>query len=481
MKRICTTVALLTIAVAAAFAAPTKNGYRIQLKFTDIRDSVAYLAYYYGKPLPTIYKADSVRLDKNGSGVISSTEETVGGIYMILLPDKKTYFEFLLNNGDDISITATAAKLPQGLTFRNSPENERFHTYVNFLQTFAADQQALQAKMSAAKTAADSESVRKKMTEEGKKLTQYRKDYTAKYPKTLLTTIFNALETPQVPEGQHLLPNGKVDSLYAYNYYKEHYWDSFDFTDDRLIHTPIYDAKLEEYFNRLVVPMPDSINKEGDKLLAKTRGRKELFKYTLFWVTRNAEVSKIMGMDESFVYFVENYFMRGDAYWLDNEALAKYTDKAQKIAPNILGNVAPEITMKDPNNKVVKLSDIKSKYTLVVFWSPDCGHCVTEMPKLDSTYRAVLKDKGVKVMAIRTEGTDEQWREFIQKYKLQDWVNANDPDHTSDYRSKYDVYSTPVIYLLDEKKIIRGKRLDHTNILEVIEMLERKEKNALNK
>ena len=34
------------------------------------------------------------------------------------------------------------------------------------------------------------------------------------------------------------------------------------------------------------------------------------------------------------------------------------------------------------------------------------------------------------------------------------------------------------IKLLDEKKIIRGKRLDHTNIESVIDMLERKEKAA---
>lgn len=471
---------MLFMAVSAALAVP-KNGYRIQLKFTDVTDSVAYLAYYYGKPLPTIYKADSVRLDKNGVGVLKSDQETLGGIYMILLSDKKTYFEFLLNNGDDISVTATAAKLPEGLVFKNSPENIGFHGYVHFLQDFSQEQQKLQAAFAAAKTASDSEAVRQKIAESGKKLTGYRKDYVSKNPGTLLSKIFNALETPQVPEGRHLLPDGRVDSMFAYNYYKDHYWDKFDFTDDRLIHTPIYDAKLDEYFNKLVIPYPDSINKEGDVLLAKTRGRKELFKYTLFWVTRNAETSKIMGMDQSFVHFVENYFMKGDAYWLDNEALAKYTDRASKIAPNVIGNLAPEIVMQDQNNKTVKLSDIKSKYTLLVFWSPDCGHCVTEMPKLDSTYRAVLKDKGVKVMAVRTEGTDEQWREFIKKNKLDDWVNANDPEHKSDYRSKYDVYSTPVIYLLDEKKIIRGKKLDHTNILSVIEMLERKEKNALNK
>jgi hypothetical protein len=40
------------------------------------------------------------------------------------------------------------------------------------------------------------------------------------------------------------------------------------------------------------------------------------------------------------------------------------------------------------------------------------------------------------------------------------------------------VYTTPVIYLLDENKIIRGKRIDHTTIAQVIEMNERREKAA---
>jgi hypothetical protein len=35
---------------------------------------------------------------------------------------------------------------------------------------------------------------------------------------------------------------------------------------------------------------------------------------------------------------------------------------------------------------------------------------------------------------------------------------------------------TPILYLLDEKKIIRGKRLDYLNIADVMEMLERKAK-----
>jgi hypothetical protein len=65
----------------------------------------------------------------------------------------------------------------------------------------------------------------------------------------------------------------------------------------------------------------------------------------------------------------------------------------------------------------------------------------------------------------------------VKRYKLEDWMTTWDPEHVGDWRSKYDVYSTPTIYLLDEKKIIRGKRLDHSNIAGLVEMLEKKEKN----
>ena len=210
-------------------------------------------------------------------------------------------------------------------------------------------------------------------------------------------------------------------------------------------------------------------------MLGRAKGTRDILKYTLWWLTRYAENSKVMGMDEVFVYLVENYYMKGEAFWLTNEELTKYVDRAQKIAPNVIGNIAPEI--KVPNiitKKTESLYDIKAKYTLVVFYSPSCGHCQHEVPSLDSLYRAVLKKKGVKVLAIATEGEEKAITDFITKYKLEDWINAWDHDHIGDWRGKYDVYSTPTIYLLDEKKIIRGKRLDHSNVGELLDMLEKK-------
>ena len=440
---------------------------------------MVYLVHYYGRPLPTIYKRDSVHFDKNGVAEFKSNDSAfVGGIYMMLLSDKKTYFEFLLNSGDNIDITANVSKLPEEVMFKNSPENEHFQEYVTFLKGYSANQQELQKEYKAAKTAADTTAARKKSAAASKQLNAYRRDYVKAHPGTLLAAIFSALEVPQVPEGEHFFADGKTkDSAFAYNYYKAHFWDGFDFQDDRLIHAPIYDAKLDEYMNKIVLPWPDSVEKECDMLLRKTRGTKDLFKYTLWWLTRNIENSKIMGMDEAFVYLVENYYMKGDAFWLSNDDLTKYLDRARKIAPNVIGNLAPEVKLPGvASKKEESLLGLKAKYTLVVFYAPSCGHCQKEMTSIDSLYKKGLKEKGVRVFTVATEGEERAVTDFIAKYKIEDFTNTWDHEHAGDWRGKYDVYSTPTIYLLDEKKIIRGKRLDHSNIAGLVDMLDRKEK-----
>lgn len=475
----------LALVCTAAIQAQTrtfkgKDGYKIKLKFTDVTDSLVYLVHYYGKPLPTIYRSDSVRLDKKGEGILQSDTFTLGGIYMVLMSDKSSYFELLLNNGDNFSVTATKKEFPAGLVFKNSPENERFVSYVNYLVDYGKKSGALTEKMGTAKTTADTNAVRadyKKLSDE---LKDYRKNYSEKYPNTLLTNIFKALKVPEVPPGKHLLPDGTEDSSFAYNYYKDHYWDDWDFKDDRLIHTPIYDGRLTEYFEKLVLPIADTVQKEADDILKKAKGTQDMFKYTLWWLTRFTEGSKIMGMDAAFVYLVENYYMKGDAFWLSPEDLEKYVERAQKIAPNVLGKIAPELKMQDINGKIHSLHELDAKYTLLVFWSPECGHCLTEMPKVDSIYKAVLKKKGVKIYGVRTEGDVEKWKQMIKEKGLEDWIHVYDPERKTRFRADYDIYSTPVLYLLDERKIIRGKRIDHLNIVDVVEMLERKEQKQKN-
>lgn len=477
-------VAIAFLLLITALQSAGRNGYYVRLKMTDVQDTMVYLTHYYGLGRPKIFITDSAVLDKNGIAVFENKEAGfVGGIYMLLLKDNaQSNFEFVLNNGDDISITASKSRLPDGIRFTNSPENERFQKYIAFTQNFAEKQKDLESRLKKAKTIADTDDVRKDARTASQARIRYMHDYANSYPGTLLAEVFLAMETPAVPEGPHFLEDGTTkDSAYAYRYYKTHYWDNFNFRDDRLIYTPLYDGKLDEYFSKLVLPWPDSVEKECDVLLGKAKGTKDMFHYSLWWLTRYAEDSKIMGMDEVFVYLVENYYMKGDAFWLSSDELQKYFNRAIAIAPNIIGNIAPEVrTQNIYTKKEEVLSAVKADYTLVVFYSPTCGHCQHEIPLIDSVYEAVLKRKGVKVFTVATEGDEKSITDFLEKQQVgMKWVNTWDPQHMSDYRNKYDVYSTPTIYLLDDKKIIRGKRLDHSNIAALIDNRERKQRTTV--
>ncbi|MGC4056946.1 MAG: hypothetical protein QM743_02350 [Chitinophagaceae bacterium] len=144
MKKLLCASALLAASFGTAMA---KDGYRIQLKFKNLRDSGFYLAHYFAKPLPTIYKNDSGNLDKTGSGILSSTKKITGGMYMIMLSDRSTYFEFLLNNGDDLVINVDDINLlpARGVSVKNSPENEAFFKYEDFVRNVGEEHQDLNA------------------------------------------------------------------------------------------------------------------------------------------------------------------------------------------------------------------------------------------------------------------------------------------------------------------------------------------------
>src|SRR5690606_18807217 len=136
--------------------------------------------------------------------------------------------------------------------------------------------------------------------------------------------------------------------------------------------------------------------------------------YTLWWLTRNAESSQTMGMDAVFVHLVEKYYMKGDAIWLDAETLQKYIDRAKDIAPNVIGNLAPELKMPDIKGNMQSLHGVKARYTVLLFWSPDCGHCLKELPILDSLYQSYLKGVDARIFAVRTDAF-ERWQPEIEK------------------------------------------------------------------
>ncbi|HRD40363.1 MAG TPA: TlpA disulfide reductase family protein, partial [Bacteroidia bacterium] len=119
------------------------------------------------------------------------------------------------------------------------------------------------------------------------------------------------------------------------------------------------------------------------------------------------------------------------------------------------------------------LSSIKAKYTVLIFWDVECGHCQTEMPKLVEVYHELKKKTDVQVVAVYTLQEFEKWRKYLISKKL-DFINLYDPVYINNMKNKYDIFSTPKVFILDEKKTIIAKHMPVDKIPELIEIHEKK-------
>ena len=437
------------------------QGYQVTVKLKNFTGGKFFLAHYMGR---STYLADSATVSPAGEAVLKGATPLLPGIYLLVLPGKEKYIEALIDKQQFFSVSIDTSDLINKTVYKGSPDNDLFLSYNKFLFQQETLSRSIQQQLQAAHTAADTARVLPLQKELGQKIQHFRTDFVAKHPGNILSTIFLAMKEPEVPQQ----PAGE-DSSFAYRYFKGHYWDEVDLQSDRLVRTPILEGKLKKYFTQLVPASPDSIVVECDALIARTRKSKEVFKYVLWWLTYNYESSPYMGMDAVFVHLVEKYYVPGEAFWLNDEQLNKIVDRAYTMAPNLIGKQAAPLEFKDTASHMLSLYKTQSKYTILVFWDPTCGHCKTELPRLDSAFKASWKNKGVAMIGVKTEGTREEWLQFIKEHNLSGWVHGSDPQSATNYRRLYDVYSTPMIYLLDEKKKIVAKRLGVEQLQEFLD------------
>jgi len=278
------------------------------------------------------------------------------------------------------------------------------------------------------------------------------------------------IDVPDYPRDQ----NGNItDSTFQWRYYKDHYFDNIDFNEAGLLRTPVFQGKLTYFFDKVVVPLPDSMKFESDRVIKMAyEGDTLMFRFVAAHLLNYFETSKIMGFDEVFVHIAEQWYLSGKAYWGDSTFMAKLTERVLKITPNIIGNVAPDLKkMETYDETYMSLHAVDAEYTILVFWEPDCGHCKKEVPELFEKWRDTLSNMNVKVFCLYTQYEKEKWVDFINEKDMigSGWYNVWDgPYPHSNFRNFYDIYSTPVVYMLDREKRIVAKRIGVDSITEFI-------------
>jgi thiol-disulfide isomerase/thioredoxin len=481
------------------------QGYDIKINFKDCTDTMVYLIKYH---FDQLYITDTCKNIKNGQIQFKGKKDLDKGVYALISQGKSMYFDIFVNESQKFTITTDAADIVGSLKSPNSRENELFFSYIRYITAKNQDFNKVREQTKGKSKEDSTKFMAGKIKQLNEEVKKFESEFMEKSKGTFVFDVLN-LKTEKEPKDVPKASNGRPDSIYTYYYYKSHFFDGINFKDEKIARTPFFDDRVKRYFESVILLHPDTVIQEIDRILAKCDEGNLIYNLLIGHFTYKYEQSKIMGFDKVFVHIADKYIISGKAKEVyTEETVAKIKERVDIMRNLLLDAKVKELYMIDTTygkqvrkmgfdtatssksitdlyyKNIEKLTpmfrtlyQVDAKYTVLVFWAADCGHCQTEIPKLHEGMQKLKGKVDAKVFAVQTkDDLFETWRKFIIEKKLTDFIHVFDPVHLNNLKESFDIYSTPVIYVLDKDKKIKAKRLGAEQVVEMINSLEAIEK-----
>lgn len=456
----------LTLLFVLAVLSAQAQRLKIDVQLDHVINKEIYLAHHY---LGKIYVGDTIQLNDQGYGVFERDSLLHEGLYKVYM-DENNHFDFILGSDQEFTISNNSF---QAITAnaKGALETERFFDYVRFVGNLRDKSTALQKEFKSVDESKKAE-IRKELNELTGSLHDYWFNIADEMPesflsKFLLSNYVPVLDIQQLNES--IRKNDSLLLLERFRYQQTHFWDYFDYTDERFLYTPLYKPKLETWFTKVLFQNYDSIRGPVFEFIENVSSKKRIFQFVTSYFLNNSINSNVMGMDALFIDIAKAYYLSGEAFWASEESLEKIKENVLFIEPNLIGKTAPDLTLESVDGEYFNLHQIEKKRTCVLIYEPNCSHCKVFVPELYKDVYQKYKDKGLEVFAIYSMDDKEEWLEFLDKHQLWDWINVWDKEHSSRFKILYDARKTPGIYVLDENKTILAKKISVEQLRDLME------------
>lgn len=138
--------------------------------------------------------------------------------------------------------------------------------------------------------------------------------------------------------------------------------------------------------------------------------------------------------------------------------LKKFMEPYAAQANLQIGKPAPDFSLKTPEGKSLKLSDLRGKYILIDFWASWCAPCRKENPNVVRLHNR-FKDKGFDILGVSLDRDSTAWVKAIKDDQL-NWPQVSDLKYwDSQAAGLYNITGIPATYLIDPKGVIVGRNL----------------------
>ena len=129
-----------------------------------------------------------------------------------------------------------------------------------------------------------------------------------------------------------------------------------------------------------------------------------------------------------------------------------------------VGQMAPEITLPDPDGNLQSLSSLRGKYVLLDFWASWCPDCRREIPEVVNAYQK-LKDQNFTIFSVSLDRAKDPWVKAIEQYEL-NWTHVSELKYwQSEVVNQYAIRWIPAYFLLDPEGRILSVSLDSDGLV----------------
>ncbi len=422
------------------------DGYKIKVKIKGVADTTLTLAHHWADKnfIDTI-----VSTNGRGSAVFQGRKKLPGGLYIVILPNRK-YFDLIISDDQEFSLETDTADLVLNMKISGCEENERFYDSQKYLIKQKKKVEELQKKLKQNIPTSDSLEIQKQLSDIEKELSTGWKKIVDNYPNTFYGKLLNAT-------------NGNQGAFF----------DNVDFSDARLLRSPVIHQTVRRVMARDLNAKKNYsiVIKNSEKLLKKAKANDEVFRYVFSHLLEFYNSFYRIGMNKVFCHLVDNYVRTGETDWFDSTAISQITKRADMLGSSFEGKIAHNLEMEKYDGDYIALHDVDSKYTILFFWKTGCGHCSDAAKRIQQFYEKGGMD--INIFAVYTQKSRDAWSKFITENKMEKWINVWDPKNESQFQTWYYVVSSPIALLLDKDKKIIAERAGDTSIIDLIDQLEK--------
>ena len=386
-------------------------------------------------------------------GVSFDMTDQKPGMYRVILKQAKSRKEQgkalnLIYNREDIKLKTDYQAPQKNLQIVQSKENRIYRDFLQYHRTFERKMNLLNQMV---EQYPEDDPFYKQVTQQYTRIQKKHKNHIdsvlAEHPDAFAAHVIKSYRTPMLkPE---FSPRERMSHL------KDHFLNTIDFQDTLLIRTPRISQKILRYLS-LYRSQGMSRSKQEkqfiravDEILLHAYINDKMYNFVLDYLVKGFEQFK---MEKVLTHIYEKNL--SDKTCKNNNAdIKKRLKQYAKLSP---GKKAPDFSFNPLNGEKIRLSEMDSPYTLVLFYASWCGHCQKSVPKIHDIYKK-YDDKGLEVVAISLDEQKEEYKAFLEKGNY-NWINYCDyKKWESPIVQKYNIYATPTMLLLEDDRTIIGK------------------------